>query len=459
MLRFGSAVALLLVFGMATFPAHPCSAFAIPGADEVLLAKNFDWHFGTGYLVKNPVGVSRRALPLWGGEPAAWTASFGSLTFTQFGAGLPYGGINQRGLAIEMLWLDETVYPGAAERTIGELEWIQYQLDTRGTVAEVIANLSEFSIRPLGGKIHYILADESGDRALIEFLDGEARVHRGEAGPLICTNDTRTLSELAARALGTGPLEGTSSRVRYAKLRRDLDGLAAPPHVERAFGALESVSESGARYRTQWATVYELRKRRVHISPDKSSRRFVVDAAALDFAPGSGTTYQSLFDRKKDSAGFARLDANVQRALLRQNLPKVGVDSQLDAIADHLLDPASSAVRPLERATLRVRVKVGAPGAFARIAVFGNQREMTKRTAKHAGSVLLDATLREFAFYGLPPGRYAVGAYLDRNQNGRPDKDEPLAFHRADPASRGTRFDDIAFELKGDARVVELVLL
>jgi penicillin V acylase-like amidase (Ntn superfamily) len=452
------AVFASLILGLAMAPAvSACSAFVCSGPDEVLLAKNFDWHFGGGYLVKNPSGVARRALPLYGGEPAAWTSVHGSLTFTQFGAGLPYGGINQRGLAIEMLWLDETVYPSSAPRTIGELEWIQYQLDTRASVAEVLANVAEFSIRPFGGKIHYLLADASGDRALVEFLDGVPRIHRGGDGPLVCANDSLALSELAFAKLRTTPLKGNTSRTRYARLRLELEALQEPPSVASGWEALAKVAESGARYRTQWSAIYELRKRRVHLKPDQAKRVFTLDAASLDYTPGSGTAFQDLAGKAVGNDRFAPLTEAANLALLRRNLPKVGLDTQLEAIARHLLDPSASGVRPLVgRATLRVRVRAKAPGDFARIAVFGSQREIEGQTAQHAGSVLLDKAEREFGFYNLPKARYAVGAFHDLNQDGRLSRGEPLAYFHPDPGNRGTNFAALAFELDVPERSLEV---
>ncbi len=437
--------------------ASPCSSFAIAQQSEVLLAKNFDWHFGGGYLIKNPRGVARRALPLFGGEPAGWTSVHGSLTFTQYGMGLPYGGINERGLAIEMLWLDETVYPSSAAQTIGELEWIQYQLDNRATVAEVVARVDEFSIRPVGGKIHYILADALGDRALVEFVDGAARVQRGGEKPLVCTNDTHKLSELAFEKLRSSKLEGTSSRVRYARLRLDLERSTGPASVDRGFAALASVAEHGARYRTQWSTIYEVRKRRVHVKPDKAKRVVTLDAGALDYAPGSGTTFQNLFGKELGDSRFAPFTLSANRELLGRNLPKVGLNSQLDAIAEYLLSPSASVVRSLDdRSTLTVRVRTSAPGAFARIAVFRSQSEISAQKSEYAGSVLLDSAQREFAFYNLPKGRYAVGAFHDLNQDGRPNDGEPLVFYRPDPRAGGTAFADLAFELREARRLIEL---
>lgn len=437
----------------------PCSSFALKGKDEVLLAKNFDWNFDGGYLVKNPIGVKRSSLPLFGGEPTSWTSIYGSLTFTQYGAGLPYGGINQRGLAIEMLWLDETVYPATAARTISELEWIQYQLDTRANVAEVVSHLDELSIRPIAGKIHYMLADDSGDRALVEFIDGVPKVQRGGLGALVCTNDTHRLSELVFDKLRTLKLNGNTSWVRYARLRLGVEAPDATPSVESSFAELEKVAEKGSTYRTQWSAVYEVRKGRVHIKPGNDSRVFAFDVNALDYSTKSGTAYQDLFGKDLSVAKFEPLTAAAQQSLLSRNLPKVGLNNQLDAIAGHLLDPSASTVRPLDdRATLLVRVRVKAPGAFARIAVFQNQGEITDQKSKYAGSALLDTEQRDFAFYNLPAGKYAVGAFHDHNQNGRPDPGEPLAFFHPDSKVTGSNFDDLAFELKDSPKTVEIVL-
>ena len=323
-----------------------------------------------------------------------------------------------------MLWLDETVYPAAAPPTIGELEWIQYQLDVHATVAEVVASVEEFSIRPIGGKIHYLLADASGERALVEFIDGRARVHRGSEGPLVCTNDTQTLSELAFAKLRTMKLDGTSSRVRYARLRLGLAAQTAPPTVDGAFAALQAVAERGGRYRTQWSAVYEVRKGRIHVRTDGARQAFTIDLAALDWSPGSGTTFQDLFGKQPGNGRFAPLTGVAQRALLGRNLPKVGVDSQLDAIADHLLGaPAGAVVLPLADrfSTLRVRVRAGASGGFARIAVFRSPRELARQDAQHVGSVLLDVDGAGVRVLQPPPGTVRRGG-VPRSQPERPSR-------------------------------------
>lgn len=443
---------------LAATPALPCSAFIATSSDRAVLAKNFDWHLEGGYLIKSPRGVMRRGLPLFGSETPSWTSRYGSLTLSQYGVGLPYGGMNEQGLAVEMLWLDETVYGGRATRSIGELEWIQLQLDSRSTVAEVLEHLDELAIHPMGGKIHYVLADASGDKALVEFVDGVARVFRGEDGRLVTTNDTRRVSELAFEGLRTGDLRGNTSRVRYARLRRDLEALKEPPGAGESFALLDRVAERGSPYRTQWSVVYDLRAREMHIRPDLAGPVFRVEAGSLDYAEGSGFSFQDLRSKGLATAAFAPLTLNAQRPLLARNLPRAGIDQDLDAINAHLLDAGKSKVNALsDRSTLVVEVTTSSPGAFARIAVFRNEREIRAQTAQFAGSVLMDATARKFAFYNLSKGRYAVGAYHDLNQNGRHEPAEPLAFFRP-KAGGGAAFADLSFDLTESSRLVSIRL-
>jgi hypothetical protein len=69
---------------------------------------------------------------------------------------------------------------------IGILEWIQYNLDRHGSVAEVLADAE--AVRPMSRvTIHYLVADATGDAAALEFLDGKARrpSWRGHAGPSV----------------------------------------------------------------------------------------------------------------------------------------------------------------------------------------------------------------------------------------------------------------------------------
>src|SRR5581483_9546892 len=102
--------------------------------------RNLDWDWENGLVFINARQVQKRAFVL-GPNAATWTSKYGSVTFNQFGRELPFGGMNEAGLVVENMWLTETQYPAGDSRPeINMLQWIQYQLDTCSTVAEVIEN-------------------------------------------------------------------------------------------------------------------------------------------------------------------------------------------------------------------------------------------------------------------------------------------------------------------------------
>ena len=60
---------------------------------------------------------------------------------------------------------------------IPALQWVQYQLDTAATVAEVIASDAEVRINGQE-RFHFFICDSLGNCASIEFLDGVMVVHQ-----------------------------------------------------------------------------------------------------------------------------------------------------------------------------------------------------------------------------------------------------------------------------------------
>lgn len=90
--------------------------------------------------------------------------------------------MNEKGLVVEVMWLDETIYPQAdARAAFGELQWVQYQLDNCATVDEVIATDKVIRIADKGNApLHFLIADAAGNAATIEFLNGKMVTHKGK---------------------------------------------------------------------------------------------------------------------------------------------------------------------------------------------------------------------------------------------------------------------------------------
>ena len=253
-------------------PAAACTAFCL--TEDGIVAKNYDWSLGDGRLLVNKRGV-RKFFSITGEpEHGAWVAQYGSVTFNQYGQDLPQGGMNEAGLVVEILWLDDTVYPEPDDRAeVGACQWIQYQLDTAGSVAEVVESVKDLRVRS-SAKVHWFVADRQGNAAAVEYLDGKPVVHTGESLPApVLTNHPyeRSLRYLE-RHEGTGELPSTRDSLdRFVRaaagLRaeppasdgdgdagRDDESTGAPSPVDRAFDLLGRVDQGTA---TKWSIVYE----------------------------------------------------------------------------------------------------------------------------------------------------------------------------------------------------------
>jgi choloylglycine hydrolase len=270
-------------------PADACTSFLIRHSTGPLMAKNFDWEVADGLLVVNPRGLAKTALVPEGVKPVRWTSHYGSLTFNQYGREFPIGGMNETGLAMEVLWLADTVYPEPGDHAgIGALQWVQYCLDSFRTVTDVVASASELAITD-SAPLHFLACDPTGNCAVIEFLDGKLVARYERTLPLAAlTNDTYNDSlEFLNRTLGYGgaPVkpEGAGSLARYARAANGAHAVRATtgeqPPIAETFAVLADVAQADS---TRWSIVYELQKGRVHFrTPGNGSTR-TVDLSKLD---------------------------------------------------------------------------------------------------------------------------------------------------------------------------------
>src|SRR5688500_10006888 len=173
-------LSILILSGLSANENVACTTFCLKNKGEVLFGKNYDWMIGDGLVFVNKRGVSKVSTVENSSNPAKWVSKYGSVTFNQYGRENPMGGMNEAGLVIELMWLDETKYPKADSRpALDTLEWIQYQLDTAATVEEVLKNAENVRIASQI-TLHYLVNDKNGNSATVEFLDGNLVAHSGE---------------------------------------------------------------------------------------------------------------------------------------------------------------------------------------------------------------------------------------------------------------------------------------
>ena len=291
------ALSILLTLLLWAETAMPCTGFVLKGKGRVYFGRNLDWFWEDGLVVINPRALQKTAFLMTEHSPAKWTSRFGSVTFNQCGRELPFGGMNEAGLVVENLWLDETDYaPPDSRPAINLLQWIQYQLDNCRTVGEVIATDQALRIEtpPASARslarVHYLVCDAAGDCAAIEFLDGQMVVHRGAglACPVLANSSYEdSAAYLQAHPLPAQPPAGAKDRSSLSRFGQAAARAAAfqatrpTQDLNYAFDTLDQVAQGDF---TVWRVVYDVTGREIHFCTRSNDRRRKVDLKLIDFS-------------------------------------------------------------------------------------------------------------------------------------------------------------------------------
>jgi choloylglycine hydrolase len=285
-----------LAFGLASMTllapsaARPCTTFLATHAGQPVFGKDYDWIENAGLVVSNPHGLQKTALMLSAGDsPAVWTSKYGSLTFNQYGIEMPNAGVNEKGLVVEIMWLNSSQYPTPDTRpSVNELQWIQRALDLFATVAELAQDAPSLRVARAYANVHYLACDSSADCAAFEYINGQLVITRANDMPAkALANDTYAASAVyLAGFTGFGGLAAmptsTSSLDRFARasiLAETTTGTSIP---DSAFGILDSVSQSS----TMWSIVYALKDGKVYFRTKAVPKVKFVGLATLSFTCG-----------------------------------------------------------------------------------------------------------------------------------------------------------------------------
>lgn len=321
--------------------ARACSTFCLTGPSGPVFGKNYDWFIGHGAVLVNPRGKAKVANTPPGSKPARWVSRYGSVTFNQYGREMPNGGMNEAGLVVEILWLAETRYPGSDDRAeMEQLQWIQYLLDTRATVPEVLASDADVRIRPRPGvPVHFLVADRAGRVAAIEFLGGKMVAHTGKDLPVAALTNTVYADALEAWKR-TGVQRGGSSEARFTRAAdrvRTARLTTASAAVRYAF---DTLSDLGQHSHTVWSIVYEPAAGRVSFRTREHRAIRSVELARLDFACSAPPVGFPLDARLEgDVTGrFTRFGSAENLALVRRSVRATPIiddmaDADIEAVA------------------------------------------------------------------------------------------------------------------------------
>lgn len=248
-----------------------CTTFFINKNGQLIFGRNYDWVSDAGMVCTNLRGLNKTSMPVPDGTTITWVSKYGSITFNQYGKELPTGGMNEKGLVVELMWADGSQYPQPDKRpALGVLQWIQYQLDNCSTVKEVIATDNKIRISQSNPPLHYLVADADGNAATIEFFNGKLVVHKEDELPFpVLTNNP--YDESAKTAIDANVLTGnTSFSFQDNSLQRFTKACSMVQQyqktesnkavVDYAFDILNSVAQKGF---TVWSIVYDIKNKKV----------------------------------------------------------------------------------------------------------------------------------------------------------------------------------------------------
>ena len=309
-----AAVALLLSMTV----TNACTTFFIHHNGKMIFGRNYDWMADAGMVCTNQRGLSKTSMKTEDGKTISWISQYGSISFNQYGKEFPTGGMNEKGLVVELMWLDGTVYPKPDDRpAIGVLQWIQYQLDNCATIDEVIATDKTVRIISKGTPLHYLVADANGNAATIEFLDGKLVVHRGNDLSLpVLTNDTY-------ERLSTGSSKDNSSLERYSTSCKMIKEYKIAPGnkslIDQSFEILNKVAAGDY---TKWSIVYDLTEKKIWFKTNRFQQIRSLNFYSFDFSCHASSKVMNINSAEKGdiSSYFSPFSRKINQQIFEKTL-------------------------------------------------------------------------------------------------------------------------------------------
>ncbi len=345
-------------------PADACTTFYFD-QDGPTVGKSYDWDIDYGLVFVNKRGMQKTALVTTPGDSGAqWTSSYGSLTFNQYGREFPNSGMNEAGLVVEIMWLNETEYPAQDGRpVVNELQWIQYALDNFATVSELAAAAPDLRISPAFAEVHYLVCDAGGACGAFEYLDGDLVLSTG-SDMLVDGKQVRTLAndtyadsiDFLAQHQGFGgddPIpESTSSLDRFVRasvMTQEEPGESLP---DSALAILDSVSQGSY---SVWNLIHRPDDGEVFFRTYQSPNLKSIDLGAFDL---DCTSEVMMLDIHHEPAGDVTAELQPYDADVNLNL----IENSLAPIIEHLPEGAVTLVATYPQTATHCTLGTGGAG-------------------------------------------------------------------------------------------------
>lgn len=305
---------------------HVCTRVVYLGTnDRVVTGRSMDWkvEIGTNLWVL-PRGTHRTGQA--GPDSLEWTSKYGSVVATGYDI-CSTDGVNEAGLAANLLWLAESQYPApdAGGPAVALSLWAQYVLDNFATVAEAVAALTADPLRVATAEVpgqermatlHLAMSDATGDSAIVEYIDGKQTMHHDRSYQVMTNSPTfdkqLAITEYWEEIGGTVMLPGTNRAAdRFVRAAFYINAVPKCDDPVLAVAAVFSVVRNASTpygiatsdepniSSTRWRTVVDHKALRYFFESALSPNTFWVDLKNLDFSEGAPTRRLELGEGEK----------------------------------------------------------------------------------------------------------------------------------------------------------------
>jgi choloylglycine hydrolase len=312
-----SAFSAALVLAVAIVPTHglACTRIVYLGVgDTVLTARSMDWKTDVATnLWIFPRGMERNGEA--GESSITWTSKYGSVIASGYDISTT-DGLNEKGLAANVLWLVESEYPPTPSDKPGLTiaAWAQYVLDNFATVSEAVEALETepfviFTDAVPGEQrlatLHLSISDATGDSAIVEYIDGKQVIHHDRSYQVM-TNSPIFDKQLALddywqQIGGTVFLPGTNRAAdRFARASFYVNAIPKfeDPNIAVA-GVFSVIRNVSVPYgistpgqpnisSTRWRTVADQGRKLYFFESALTPNTFWVDLNEIDFSAKTG---------------------------------------------------------------------------------------------------------------------------------------------------------------------------
>ncbi len=282
--------------------------------DRVITGRSMDWKVDVGTnLWILPKGIHQNGGA--GPNSVEWVSKYGSVIASGYDISST-DGVNEKGLAANLLWLVESEYPDptTGKKLLSISAWAQYVLDNFATVQEAVDALAkeEFVVvtddvpgESRNATLHLSLSDATGDSAIIEYIKGKQVIHHSREYQVM-TNSPTFDQQLALNTYwqqigGTVMLPGTNrASDRFARASFYINAIPKDKDMRTSIASVFSVirnvsvpfglnTESEPNISsTRWRTVVDHKELLYFFESALTPNTFWVDLKQIDFSEKTG---------------------------------------------------------------------------------------------------------------------------------------------------------------------------